>query len=1141
LPRDSETRCPLCGNKVPAGVTRCPICATELGRVSSKKSPEELKSELLQQDFLHREIPELVLPEARHSCPMCALELKGTETKCPRCGVPLAPSVKTTVEAMLECPECGSLAPFGAKSCPSCGVDFEEQEEAPAVSPPEVVSLPPQPARPEPVPERPMPHIVSESPAPPLHAGEGLVNGRGATSATGLVNGTGMINGTRGEAKLSESARQRRFVTRWQFLAILAAIVVVVPAFIYLSYSHETTEFVVDGNFSEWSSVDTFSPYIKSGATSIDIDEWAVVPQSGRLFMYLRTDGSMMMGSDVSSFYLFVDLDNSQSTGYTVSDIGADYVLEIDGWNGSVQSTSVSQYSSGTDQLDWNAWNSLGSMSVSASGDQLEAMAGMPVSVPDSSRFMLLSQNAAEQNSMSYTVPGQGGLLVIHQEPSSGIGADGTVPQSSIVAIMRLNITCDGADGTINSISGGTSGLTLAAPIEGIDVYVGVNNFVDVMVDTSSVSPGTSVSLDMALATIDSTFSDVEILGEGVGAYVGALPSSIQIDGAFGDWAGKTTADSDSVPNANANIDIGAVGAVNDSTASYFYVSVLGTMCGGSFVPLLKQIPSGGGGGGIVIPTRKTGEDVLDIYVDCDLSSSTGYPISISSKVIGAEKKIEIRGLDGKIVSKSLFVYSAGGQWTFGSTYIDVAKDMQRIELSVSSSSLNGASSIDYIVETTDWRDRSDLATSVPQGTRAVSGGLPTGASINSWIIDSSTTSSSATAMSYQRKLFYDGTNFWSFYYDGANTVYKYSTNGGVTWTAGGRAFTTNGVSEASIWYGPSTNSLYIVGDRAFASTTVRVRSGTVSPSTQTINWAGNDVSVAVSTRTLGGKNTYISRDSTGYIWVLASNRTQTTPVYDLTAFRSRQTDSIASFFATGNMIGGAGDSVPTAKGSIVSLGSGAAVLAVFGYDGNVAARTYSSSTWSTMTTICAIGAGNPGNTENAPPCVVVDAKGVAHVVYGDGHQQPALSKPFIYYVYYNGAWSVPYRLDSVQNNLGNIYPTISLDRSTGNVFAFWIETDTSGVGYAVNAKKNVTGTWITLSLTSDITYIKQYLTSVYSAPDENGICWQWTQNTTGTIEVQFDKIPEFQQVALPVFVMIGLFSVVYRRGRRSRGEDSEE
>jgi hypothetical protein len=288
----------------------------------------------------------------------------------------------------------------------------------------------------------------------------------------------------------------------------------------------------------------------------------------------------------------------------------------------------------------------------------------------------------------------------------------------------------------------------------------------------------------------------------------------------------------------------------------------------------------------------------------------------------------------------------------------------------------------------------------------------------------------------------------------------------------------------------------------------------------------------------MGGKHAYISRDSTGNIWLLTTNKTTTTPTrYDLTAFKSRTPGDISSFVATGNMIGDVNQA--TIKGSIVGVGRGTDVLAVFCYQGNVAARVYTSSSWGAMTTIFAIGAGNAQNTENAPACVVVDGKGVAHLVYGDGHEQTLISKPFIWYAYYNGAWSTPYRLDSVGNNRGNMYPTLSLDLATGNLFAFWIEQDASAAGIKIVAKKNTTGTWTSYSLTSDTTYVKQFLTSIYSAPSENSICWQWTQNTTAPIDIQFDKIPEFKDLAVPIIVMMCIFIVSNRRGRTRKESNS--
>jgi hypothetical protein len=222
-------------------------------------------------------------------------------------------------------------------------------------------------------------------------------------------------------------------------------------------------------------------------------------------------------------------------------------------------------------------------------------------------------------------------------------------------------------------------------------------------------------------------------------------------------------------------------------------------------------------------------------------------------------------------------------------------------------------------------------------------------------------------------------------------------------------------------------------------------------------------------------------------------------------------------------------------KGSILPAGSGSNMWAVYGYDGNVGARKYTG-TWSSQTTIYTLGTGeDSSNTDNAPPCAVVDAHGVIHVVYGNGYIQ-TVSKPRIYYAYNNGAWSASYRLDAAGSTIGNLYPTISLDSSTGNVYAFWIQTDTNGVGRTVMGKKNVTGTWSTLTLNPQTADSKQYLESIYSVSGETHICWQWTQNTSAPIQVIFDKIPEFSQVLIPVFFVLMVVAIGMRRSNGKRG-----
>jgi hypothetical protein len=527
-----------------------------------------------------------------------------------------------------------------------------------------------------------------------------------------------------------------------------------------------------------------------------------------------------------------------------------------------------------------------------------------------------------------------------------------------------------------------------------------------------------------------------------------------------------------------------------------------------------------------VIPQRKTGEDILRVYIDSDMSAATGYPVSLSSKTIGADFKIEVTGVYGEIISTSLMSYSGIAWDSVSGALVSAANDAQRMELQISSASISNSVSIDYAIETTDWKGRADLATSVPQGTRA-------------WIVDGATTSPAATAMSYQRKLFYDGTNFWSFYWDGTDTVYKYSIDNGSTWSASSTIFKTVGYDEVSIWWDASNSVVYVVGDSSTASVNVRLQKGTVTPATSTIAWAGADSNLAVSSNALAGKNAFISRDAAGYIWVMSSNLTGTTPSRcDISTFRSSATDSITSWLFGGNMLDTDTNQM-TLKGSVLPAGTGTDVWAVYGYNGMVAARKLTSGVWSAQTTIYT--GATSTNTEIAPPCAVVGGNGVIHVVYGNDHEQPiGTSKPFIYYVYNAGSgWSVPYRLESVANNLGNVYPTISADSSTGNVYSFWIETDVSGVGVTVMGKKNVSGTWTALTLSGQTAGAKQYLNSIYSAPGERYICWQWTQNTTSPIEVLFDKLPEFKSVIMPVLflTLIVVVGMQRRRGRFRRDE----
>ncbi|UCE81109.1 MAG: zinc ribbon domain-containing protein [Methanobacteriota archaeon] len=1144
--------CPLCGNKVSADSERCPFCSTrletvltkrEMDKVIEKRLMQRLQSKQAKEDFKAADTPAVGLPDATLSCPSCGMDLETGMGKCPRCGVPVV-----TDEDMFECPECGDLIASGAAKCPKCGAGFEvekhEAEEPLLVPPPEPETEAPGPMREEDLEEPPPPaEVITAGPIESRMAERGMVNGTGAVNGTGLVNGNGMVNGTgmandtRGDAEMRRPRSQRfSALTRWPFLAVLVAVLIILPTFIYFAYYAKSGAFNIDGDFSEWSDIDTFGVRVSAvSAPTIDIEEWSAQSDSNDLFLYVKTTGDIMSSSVVDSFFLFVDSDDSSSTGYSVGSMGADYLLELDGWDGSVHSSSLMSYSSGDDDRDWNSWAQIGSLSHRIEGDRIEAKAILPADLGTSAKYLLMSQNELEHRTISYETPAKGGLLIVEQ--ISLVPASGILPNAADVPILSLKLSCQGEGGTIDSLALTTPGVTFSPPLgDGFSISPDEAPYtLQVNADVSANDSGDFYSISLAIDDCEWSFASAEIIGYGARGYVNTTPDGIEIDGAFADWSGLTVADIDTIPAENMNIDIDEIASANDTQSAFFYVSVEGELCSGTYVPALKGKPTGTGGGTPVTPPRKTGEDYLRIYIDSDLSAVTGYPLSSATGAIGADHLVEIIGQFGDVLPPKLYEYD--GTWTEIVTSIDIGKDLQRIEIGLPSAALAGAATVDFIVETTDWLDRSDLA--MYDGATSA---FALVAETRGWVIDSSSTSDWATAASHQRKLFYDGTNFWSFYWDGTDTVYKSSSDGGGTWSSANQAFASSGVYKTSLWYDETNNLVYIVGDTDDSTQNVHIRRGVVSPSTPDITW-GSETTHAISDLSMGNKDAFICKNATGYLWIVSISLDSDNPSdkFNLETRRSTSPDDLSNWDDEGALLPGSG-SADGYKAVVVpgKIGSGIDVWAVYAVAGEVFARAHDGDGWdATATTLYSAG-DSPENTNSAPPSAVVDANGVVHVVYGTGDMNGANWEGHIEYTYNTGSgWSSSIKLNAT-NDYARSCPTISLDNNTGNVYAMWLQHQSGSKDYVI-VKKNVSGAWSFVSLPAN-DYIKNHLTSVYSVPGESYICMQWTQNTTANIEVIFERIPEFSDVVLPVMFILTIFAVYrIRTGRSGRRQVEDE
>lgn len=711
-------RCRFCDREIAAGVSVCPSCGTKLDDSGPALPIQGRVADDFVRGVLDTKLPGGALPDIKSTCPFCAAPVDDSQNKCPRCGVALKVVIARPWN-MFSCPECGALSPSNAKNCVKCGVLFANEIIAPVPAPTltTTVSTVEKELKP--------PVEIQDriTPLAPATTG-GLTNGRGAVNGTasrglGAVNGTGIVNGTgvtNGMALPSKRGyrpeRRASAVKSWQFLAILVAVIVIIPMFLFMANSRPAG-LAVDGDFGDWSDAQMFGMQVVAASPEIAVQEWSVQKDGNSLYVYVAVEGNLMGSSNVDSYYLFIDSDDSASTGYSVSGMGADYVISIDGWDGQVQSTSIMKYGSSIDKLDWNSWDAqVYSVTVSMAQSELEAKGDLPVALGDEARFLLLSQTGSGQDySVSCSVPSDGGVLIASLEPGDSIDqAFGTVPSGMSVSFATLKFTCEGVRGTVTSITPSILDASLASVFDQVELIPGQEISVGVQLDTRLAPETNAVSVIIDSNSFTSTFRDIVILNNTVSAYAVSAPPVIEIDGAFGDWLGRLTPDNDSSTIQNPNVNVTSTGFAKMTSSAAFYVSVEGDVFEGVWVPASKTKPTGGGGGGGGgVTPRASGEDFLRVYIDSDLSNATGLTVSRAGKSIGADYMIEMRGSDGNILSKRIVKYNPLG-WILMGGELTVAKDSQRLEFSVPILSIGGNASFATIMETTDWKGRSDWA-----------------------------------------------------------------------------------------------------------------------------------------------------------------------------------------------------------------------------------------------------------------------------------------------------------------------------------------------------------------------------------------------------------------------------------------------
>src|SRR2546426_718586 len=1054
------------------------------------------------------------------------------------------PEAAEAIDATVPCPMCEAPVAIDATTCANCGVKFtlsrtleDELDDLGKAAIQEMVEEdlggtkePEKPIeKPADRPSKPKPERAVPPPAKPTEKSpskKGLTNGRtnGLGRTNGITNGLGRTNGlTNGLGGLRAAgfhASGRRGMARstgWKLylIPLVSVALLLVPLFFAPEYAAPSYPIQIDGRFADWNRV----PHLAVGNAvvnpDIDIKQVAVKDNVEYLSFYMQVAGDVLAGgpagvSVTNGYFAFIDTDRTAQTGYRVQGIGADRLIKVYTFGGNVVSATLFTYDSSHGTENWNGWTPIRSIAAAGAAKELEFQAPWsdlgPVRAPVEVAFASRSWDGQSDAGDVVGTSADPFVLVSQDTVAPAVVGNGTALAQIVLRGVDGDMTVTGLNETFNGTFASGSIASVSLVDETGNTLDTKPMFPRVHFTLASLTVGNNatrtLSLRTQIATQDATtvgafikdLDDVVVASGGVAfvapvagpanlGYIGTVPARPVVDGAFGEWQ-NITGDpiGDEQPGWNPDIDLTGYEFQGFANETYFMARVLGTSLNGTMVPALNPAyvpPSTGTGNGTVAPPPPpvNGTDTIRFFLDSDGNASTGYAVG----GLGADYLVEISGKAGLIASSMAMRFSGSGLTAWNWTYLgpaSAAKAGSHVEASFPGVRIANISRAFF--QMTGWGGARDDGTTQPAFVRAYglmysAGGLdPTG------IIDTST--SAPVNGPAERNVFFDGTNFWAFYYDGTTIMYEPSSNG-LDWVnTKNTAFTTANIQKVSTWFynAGGTKIVYIAGAIGSA-TAISVRRGTISGTTITWGTEAQITSFSGSSTTL---IPVITRDANGFVWV-GSNVEVNGGHWNFDAVQSTNVDDVSTWNLKTALING-NSIIAGIQGVLVPLGSGNIYAIWFDGGSGINGKLYSGS-WGNPDSI----AGNGGILDRGPSATV-DGSFNIHLVYIDP------STGSVIYQQRTSSWQSATTLDS---SSGNKYPTISRDTGTGDLYAFWISST-----YQIKAQKFSGGAWSSLTLETN-TKTKTSLTGLYNASSSSNVAWAWSQTASSGFDVKFSVL----------------------------------
>ena len=594
-----------------------------------------------------------------------------------------------------------------------------------------------------------------------LTNGNGFVNGNGLATRKGLTNGNGFVNGLNGGSSpvkamnpLEKPLKRGPFAPKkTRLVALLAAGLVLgmmLPVAAVMMAS-APDRMAIDGNFADWDGKAIISDTDERSAVPPDLDivHYSTTVVGGYAYFYLQVAGRVLSGKSstdaVDVVNIFIDTDMDPGSGYSIQGIGADFRIEVYGWDGQVRGSSLQGYSLRRTGLDWNGWANEGGATAAAQGNRLEmAVPQRAIGISGSGLFEALFQtmdprSGAGDIGSSMAGP-HGGALLVTQKPvdNSCLPVPGEraaflelelAAQAREVRLRQLVLTRSGNAvdpdiGTVHLRSGTTelASGTFAGDVLKLALDLTVAPHHAETVCLSVDIPATAISgrtFGAGLAghgsiNVEKGTPTVQALGWPT-YYLGEPARRITVDGAFGDWDAYPSNADPAGDCGNPNLDIIDCRAAKDQSTVSFYARVDGSMLGGTISPASRidrpvispSLPAPTSSFPVEPPTL-VAADTVKIFIDSDDSPLTGC--RAEGQDFGADLSLVVTGTGGRILTREAYCWSSPeNEWRRLGTF-EAAVDPTRMELQapLGMLGLSPSATIRALEYASDWRENAD-------------------------------------------------------------------------------------------------------------------------------------------------------------------------------------------------------------------------------------------------------------------------------------------------------------------------------------------------------------------------------------------------------------------------------------------------